>query len=90
MKSIDVKSLIIGMLGTALVFVLMGRSELQKKYDIECVVEPFEIGDGRVFCKRFDLSDSDPFNRPIIPDIDGGIWQSFPDFYLMSSRDSER
>ena len=39
MKSIDVKSLIIGMLGTALVFVLMGSSFLSRsgKYDAFCL-----------------------------------------------------
>ena len=37
MKSIDIKSLLIGILGTALVMVLMGQSSMQKQYDIEDV-----------------------------------------------------
>ena len=34
MKSIDFKSLLIGILGTALVMVLMGQSSVQKQYDV--------------------------------------------------------
>ena len=37
MKSIDFKSLLIGILGTALVMVLMGQSKIEKQYDVECV-----------------------------------------------------
>jgi len=37
MKSIDVKSLIIGILGTALVMVMMGQSSKpESRYDLEC------------------------------------------------------
>ena len=57
MKSIDIKSLLIGILGTALVMVLMGQSRfeskvisiLQEQYEVECL----EI-DHNVFCRRFD------------------------------------
>ena len=37
MKSIDFKSLLIGILGTALVMLLMGQSKIEKQYDVECV-----------------------------------------------------
>ena len=40
MKSIDIKSLLIGILGTALVMVLMGLSSMQKQYDVECITLP--------------------------------------------------
>ena len=35
MKSLDLKSLLIGILGTAMVMVLMGQSSLKRDYDIE-------------------------------------------------------
>ena len=38
MKSIDIKSLLIGILGTALVMMLMGQSNVEKQYDVECVL----------------------------------------------------
>ena len=53
MKSIDFKSLLIGILGTALVMVLMGQSSLQKRYDVECVTLPDQMG--FIQCRRFDL-----------------------------------
>ena len=39
MKSIDIKSLLIGILGTTLVMVLMGNSSLGSngKYQIDCI-----------------------------------------------------
>ena len=53
MKSIDMKSLIIGILGTALVFMLMGQTKTTR-LDIECVV--LNQSDGpMVSCRRFDL-----------------------------------
>ena len=36
MKSIDIKSLLIGILGTALVMVLMGVAHSKGKYQLEC------------------------------------------------------
>lgn len=36
MKSIDIKSLLIGILGTALVMVLMGASGVGGKYQLSC------------------------------------------------------
>ena len=58
MKSIDVKSLLIGILGTALVFVLMGQAIVdQKEYEVSCVMDP---DPGHVICRRFDSRE--PFN----------------------------
>ena len=54
MKSIDIKSLLIGILGTALVMVLMGQSSMQKQYDVECVSSYHkEINDHFVHCVKF-------------------------------------
>ena len=60
MKSIDFKSLLTGILGTALVLVLMGQSSLQTQYEVECL----EI-DQNVFCRRFDTKE--PFRM-------GNVW----------------
>ena len=51
MESIDFKSLLIGILGTALVMVLMGQSSQKIEYDIEC----FQRLD-TIQCKRFKLN----------------------------------
>ena len=58
MKSIDFKSLLIGILGTALVMVLMGQSSFENhsSYDVECVVP--HPGENVVICKRFTLNAS--------------------------------
>ena len=53
MKSIDLKSLLIGILGTALVMVLMGQSSLKRDYDIECVTN---ADSSYIQCKRFRLN----------------------------------
>ena len=53
MKSIDFKSLLIGILGTALVMVLMGQSSLKREYDIECVTN---ADSSYIQCKRFRLN----------------------------------
>ena len=56
MKSIDLKSLIIGILGTALVFVLMGQSSVQREpYQVQCVPMEDTIGMGYVACRIFDM-----------------------------------
>ena len=51
MKSIDFKSLLIGILGTALVLVLMGQSSVQKQYDVECFsyIDPKVVMDPKSF-----------------------------------------
>ena len=53
MKSIDVKSLVIGILGAALVFVIMGQTKTTR-LDIECVVLNMKDGP-MISCRRFDL-----------------------------------
>ena len=63
MKSIDIKSLLIGILGTALVMVLMGQSSMQKQYDIECVAE--QKRNTWVICKRFNLN-GEKWNNDLI------------------------
>ena len=82
MKSIDFKSLLIGILGTALVMVLMGQSRLERHYDVECVTLPSQ-GDF-IQCKRFKL------NNPAWDDLESnnmgaGTWDwtifSLPDGY---------
>ena len=63
MKSIDIKSLLIGILGTALVMVLMGQSSVRNQYDVECVYVPKigEISKKLVACRRFDLLNPEYF-----------------------------
>ena len=57
MKSIDFKSLLIGILGTALVMMLMGKSVFQPEpYQIQCVHLEDTIGMGYVACRLFDTS----------------------------------
>ncbi len=53
MKSIDFKSLLIGILGTALVMVLMGQTTYKKKYDLECITISGKAG--LIKCRRFQL-----------------------------------
>ena len=70
MKSIDDKSLLIGILGTALVMVLMGQSSFEKQYQIECVpdyqLKPYvnrkwNADIVNVYCRKFDLTQ--PINK---------------------------
>ena len=53
MKSIDFKSLLIGILGTALVMVLMGQATHKKRYDVECITMSGKAG--LIKCRRFQL-----------------------------------
>jgi len=53
MKSIDIKSMLIGILGTALVMVLMGQSSFINKYETECVY--VSVAE-KVLCRSFDTS----------------------------------
>ena len=55
MKSIDFKSLLIGILGTALVMVLMGQSTWSGRYDVECVYRPRDGINDYVLCREFEL-----------------------------------
>ena len=53
MKSIDIKSLLIGILGTTLVMVLMGQATHKKRYDVECITMSWKAG--LIKCRRFQL-----------------------------------
>ena len=53
MKSIDIKSLLIGILGTALVMMLMGQTTHKKRYDVECITMSGNAG--LIKCRRFQL-----------------------------------
>ncbi len=53
MKSIDIKSLLIAILGTALVMVLMGQTTHKKRYDVECI--SMSGNAGLIKCRRFQL-----------------------------------
>ena len=50
MKSIDFKSLFIGILVTALVMVLLGQSSYRKQYDVDCFTNATSK---HTQCKRF-------------------------------------
>ena len=51
MKSIDFKSLLIGVLGTAMLMVLMGQTTHKKRYDVECISMSGKAG--LIKCRRF-------------------------------------
>ena len=53
MKSIDNKSLLIGILRTALVMVLMGQTTHKKRFDVECITISGKAG--LIQCRRFHL-----------------------------------
>ena len=53
MKSIDFKSLLIGILGTTLVMVLMGQTTHKKRYNVECITMSGKAG--LIKCRRFQL-----------------------------------
>ena len=53
MKSIDIKSLLIAILGTTLVMVLMGQTTHKKRYDVECI--SMSGNAGLIKCRRFQL-----------------------------------
>ena len=70
MKSIDLKSLIIGILGTALVFVLMGQSSFQREpYQVQCVPMEDTIGMGYVACRIFDMQSISKLVNSSTPDL---------------------
>ena len=94
MKSIDIKSLLIGILGTALVMVLMGQASSNEqvkllldaiKYDVECVSEYKTNLDGTytgeikdIYCKMFDVTA--PF-EPAMHKRKGAVYSSTDEFY---------
>ena len=53
MKSIEIKSLLISILGTALVMVLMRQTTHKKRYDVECITMSGKAG--LIKCRRFQL-----------------------------------
>ena len=76
MKFIDFKSLLIGILGTALVMTLMGKSVFQSEpYQIQCVHLEDTIGMGYVACRLFDMNN-----------ISNQIKSSKPDFFVHGTR----
>ena len=75
MKSIDIKSLLIGILGTALVMVLMGQSSVRNQYDIECFLD-YAYGAEQFVCKRFNLN--------------GAGWNQSQGVEVFDSRDFEK
>ena len=62
MKSIDLKSLTIGFLACAVVFLLMGQAIQQSRYDIECVTNEYKNEGTVVACRQFDRKK--PFTLP--------------------------
>ena len=76
MESIDFKSLLIGILGTALVMMLMGKSVFQAEpYQIQCVHLEDTIGMGYVACRLFEMNN-----------ISKQIKSSKPDFFVYRTR----
>ena len=71
MKSIDFKSLLIGVLGTALVMVLMGQTTHKKTYDVECITMSGKAG--LIKCRRFQL--------------DSHVWDEFEVFEFEDNGD---
>ena len=67
MKSIEVKSLIIGILGSALVMVLVGQTNLKNSYQIVCVQSLTNTliteTEGDILCRRFDLHKKKTFMK---------------------------
>ena len=53
MKSIDIKSLLIAILGTTLVMVLMGQTTHKKRYDVVCI--SMSGNADLIKCRRFQL-----------------------------------
>ena len=53
MISNNFKSLLIGILGTALVMVLMGQATHKKRFDVECITMSGKAG--LIKCRRFQL-----------------------------------
>ena len=71
MKSIDFKSLLIGILGTALVMVFMGQVTHKKRYDEECITMSGKAG--LIKCRRFQL--------------DSHVWDEFEIFEFEDNGD---
>ena len=72
MKSIDFKSLLIGILGTALVMVLMGQTTHKKRYNVECITMSGKAG--LIKCRRFQLDSHFGIHKIITYQLIGTIW----------------
>ena len=76
MKTIDVKSLIIGILGTVLVFVLMGHTSVKKSYEVECVYSPKFNSEIGIACSGFPFLSRDSFDLRILGTLYVKKWVS--------------
>ena len=89
MKSIDFKSLLIGILGTALVMTLMGKSVFQAEpYQIQCVHLEDTIGMGYVACRLFDMNNISKQIKSSKPDFlytEREFWEFYPERDLICS-----
>ena len=83
MKSIEFKSLLIGILGTALVMTLMGKSVLKAEpYQIQCVHLEDTIGMGYVACRLFDMNNISKRIKSSKPDFlytEREFWEFYPE-----------
>ena len=83
MKSIDFKSLLIGILGTALVMILMGKSVFKSEpYQIQCVHLEDTIGMGYVACRLFDMNNIFKRIKSSKPDFlytEREFWEFYPE-----------
>ena len=83
MKSIDFKSLLIGILGTALVMMLMGKSVFQPEpHQIRCVHLEDTIGMGYVACRLFDMINISKQIKSSKPDFlytEREFWEFYPE-----------
>ena len=65
MKSIEFKSLLIGILGSALVMMLIGKSVFQPEpYQIQCVHLEDTIGMSYIACRLFDMNNISKQKNP--------------------------
>ena len=83
MKSIDFKSLLIGILVTALVMMLMGKSVFKAEpYQIQCVHLEDTIGMGYVACRLFDMNNISKQIKSSKPDFlytEREFWEFYPE-----------
>ncbi len=83
MKSIEFKSLLIGILGTTLVMMLMGKSVFQPEpYQIQCVHLEDTIGMGYVACRLFDMNNISKRIKSSKPDFlytEREFWEFYPE-----------
>ena len=67
MKLIDAKSLIIGFLSCAVIFLMMGQTKLGHNYQVVCVLSMsntfIQDTEGDILCRRFDVNKKDIFMK---------------------------